>query len=296
MKRYFFFISVFFILFLINSLGFSNFPTIQKLSGPDGNVLYQVYVFTWNATSTEGSIIGYQYKKDSENWVDTTEATYTWNDIPRGSHTFSVKALDKNNQYSNPITWEFSNEITFPDMLLSSDSQIIKITDNSTSLTGLTENYNYYFDSNSDRLIIGSNFYEYDGISFNHLNSFTLESGEPIIGYGKILKVNNTDDIANVYNFNGDYIKTISLIATPTTRNQSCAGFFLDENNFVLSDDGLKNIAKFNILSEEKTIISTPENGWNSSICKSDNYYYVYNSRNSSIYRIKKSQIQVKKN
>lgn len=283
MKRFYFLISIFFFLFVLSCLAFSYLPTIQKLMGPSGNVLLQEYSFSWSATSNEYSITSYQYKKDSEKWINTTEATYTWNDIPRGSHTFSVKALDKNNQYSNPITWEFSNEITFPDMVLSSRNKIIKITDTATSLTGIGGRY-FYYDNLTKKLLSGKAFYEYDKGEFSFLESLSIDNGYPVIGYGKILIIDTGEDIANVYDYSGNFIKQIIFVDPPGSDLQCFEGFFLDDNNFVISEDGIGNISQFNIQTEEKTILMPEEGGWFGAIYNSSDYYYFYKS-SSEIYR-----------
>ena len=289
MKRLFFFISFFIILFILNCSAFSNLPIVQKLSGPNGNVLLQEYSFSWIISTTESSITSYQYKKDYGKWTETTVPTYTWNDIPRGSHTFSVKAKDKNNQYSNPISWEFSNDITFPDMVLSSNNKIIKITDDSTSLTGIGGTY-FYYDFLSKRLLSGNSFFKYEDNSFKSLGSLQLNNGYPILGHGKILKVLNGEDIAYVYDYEGNFIKQINMVENPSSNNQSIYGFFLDENNFVISTDGNKNIAQFNILTEDKLKIAYPDEGWFGAIYKNEPYYYVYNA-SGKIYRIDTSNL-----
>ncbi len=55
----------------------------------------------------DGTIIGYEYKKDNEQWQTTTGTQYRWNFITEGSHTFKVRAKDDDGSYSDIITWSF---------------------------------------------------------------------------------------------------------------------------------------------------------------------------------------------
>ena len=271
-------------LFFIISCGpILNLPIVQKISGPNGDVLLTNYSFSWSATSSESTIIGYQIKKDSGSWINTSEASYTWNDISRGSHTFSVKAKDSTNKYSNAMTWTFSNLPSFPEFITKENIDLIKITNDSTSLAGIDVG-NYYYDNLSQRLLTNSVFYEYDGSNFILLDNFTMDWGYPILGYGNIIKIDNSTDIAKLYDYNGNFIKQFNVYDTPGTSGQSIYGFFIDENNFVLSTDEDYNIVQYNISTDENEILLAHDGIRSSAICQSGDYYYVYKS-SGDIYR-----------
>ncbi len=82
-------------------------PTISKMSGPSGVVDGSSQTFKWSASDSDGTIVGYEYRKDSGSWEELTNTQYTWSSITKGEHTFEVRAKDDDLDYSNIISWSF---------------------------------------------------------------------------------------------------------------------------------------------------------------------------------------------
>jgi hypothetical protein len=83
-------------------------PTIQKVSGPDGEVNEIDQTFQWTGSDSDGSISGYEYRKDGESWTNIADTQYIWNTISEGAHTFETRAKDDDGAYSEIITWSFT--------------------------------------------------------------------------------------------------------------------------------------------------------------------------------------------
>lgn len=78
---------IIFSLFLISCANKPNQPpTIQKVSGPDDGdyVENSTQTFEWSANDTDGTIVGYEYLKNSGFWFETTSTEYTWTELPEG--------------------------------------------------------------------------------------------------------------------------------------------------------------------------------------------------------------------
>lgn len=120
-----------FILFLLiiiiatlNSTGCTSNPTnqipiIEKISGPGEMVNDDVQIFRWNGNDIDGTVLGYEYRKDQGNWAVTTNTEYIWNSINEGNHTFEVRAKDDDSDYSSTIIWyfEYNEQITNVDLM-----------------------------------------------------------------------------------------------------------------------------------------------------------------------------------
>ncbi|MDK2950424.1 MAG: hypothetical protein PWQ77_89, partial [Kosmotogales bacterium] len=83
-------------------------PTIQKVSGPNGEVNEIDQTFQWMGSDSDGSISGYEYRKDGESWINIANTQYVWNTISEGTHTFEARAKDNDSAYSEVITWSFT--------------------------------------------------------------------------------------------------------------------------------------------------------------------------------------------
>lgn len=83
-------------------------PVITKVGGLEGSTLEKTNIFGWSGNDPDGSIIKYQYRKDSGSWVNHgMNTSYTWNAYLTGLHTFEVRAQDNKGAYSNILKWTF---------------------------------------------------------------------------------------------------------------------------------------------------------------------------------------------
>jgi len=100
-----------------NTLGFRicrtdidiRIPVIGRVDGPNGKILEQDVTFVWNGSDYDGLLAGYQYRKDGGEWEELFELkdSYTWQNVPGGSHTFEVRAVDNDGFYSESVSWFF---------------------------------------------------------------------------------------------------------------------------------------------------------------------------------------------
>ncbi|HRX66578.1 MAG TPA: Two component regulator three Y domain protein, partial [Mesotoga sp.] len=105
MKKYILFVlSLSLIFLLLGCPAMNKSPEVVKLDGANGKVTTSSCTFLWSGSDTDGSIIRYEYRKDSADWESNgNETVYTWSEYSEGEHTFEVRALDNEGAYSETI-------------------------------------------------------------------------------------------------------------------------------------------------------------------------------------------------
>jgi len=84
-------------------------PTVNKVSGPEGNIDQSSSTFSWSGNDPDGSVAKYEYRKDGGAWTNHgLSTTYIWSSYSEGAHTFEVRAQDTEGAYSNIITCSFT--------------------------------------------------------------------------------------------------------------------------------------------------------------------------------------------
>jgi len=89
-------------------------PVVTKVSGPSGIVYSNSQNFSWSGYDSDGTIVYYEYRKDSGAWQITYNTSYIWNSISEGSHTFEVRAKDNIGLYSSIVSWNFTYQVLSP--------------------------------------------------------------------------------------------------------------------------------------------------------------------------------------
>ncbi|HOX65700.1 MAG TPA: hypothetical protein PLB79_07775, partial [Thermotogota bacterium] len=84
-------------------------PMVNIQGGPDGATGESAATFTWTGRDNDGTIEGYEIKKDEGGWTSNGQsATYTWEGYGSGARQFQVRAKDDAAAYSNTVTWTFT--------------------------------------------------------------------------------------------------------------------------------------------------------------------------------------------
>ncbi|HPF17256.1 MAG TPA: SUMF1/EgtB/PvdO family nonheme iron enzyme [Thermotogota bacterium] len=85
----------------------NSLPTLEKISGPNGEMHEATSVFKWQGQDQDGHINSYKISKDGiEETIADTQAT--WTGYTEGEHVFSVQGTDNRGGLSNIIEWLFS--------------------------------------------------------------------------------------------------------------------------------------------------------------------------------------------
>ncbi len=91
-------------------------PVVTKISGLEGEITTTANTFKWTRY-LGGEIAGYEYRKNSGNWVDHgMNTSYTWTGYSEGPHSFEVRAGYNKGVYSEATLWSF---VYVPEPLLS---------------------------------------------------------------------------------------------------------------------------------------------------------------------------------
>ncbi|HOO34283.1 MAG TPA: pre-peptidase C-terminal domain-containing protein [Thermotogota bacterium] len=128
-------------------------PQIVKVSGVQGTTDATTATFEWSGSDSDGVIEYYEYKKDSENWTQTSGTAYIWNNFSEeNEHTFSVRAVDDDESRSAIITWQFEYSTPGTDDLYEQDDDsdsAKEITNNETQHRVLADEDWIYFNLDS---------------------------------------------------------------------------------------------------------------------------------------------------
>jgi hypothetical protein len=174
------------------------------------------------------------------------------------------------------------------------DGSVVKITEDGTSSTGIITDH-FCVDDNNKILFTLTKSYNYSSGELELINEYNLPEGFIYSNYGIIASVNNSTDIVDFYNYNGTFIKSIKIIDEPNHTAQNSFGIFLDEDTFLLSEDGDNNLIQFNISEGTTEIYRSFSDSlqWIGVFYKLGNDFYIYTITGSSIYKFRKYGIPV---
>ncbi len=101
----------------------SNNPEVEWVAIPEALIESNEFKFEWAGSDKNGEVEYYEYKKDDFDasiprahsiWKKTEESEYTWENISNGEHTFSVRAVDDEGNYSETINTCFRVDLGIP--------------------------------------------------------------------------------------------------------------------------------------------------------------------------------------
>ncbi|MFO7881049.1 MAG: hypothetical protein R6U52_00760 [Kosmotogaceae bacterium] len=165
---------------------------------------------------------------------------------------------------------------------------IIKMTEEGTSLTDI-EAYDFCTDDSSKMLFTLTRAFSYSSGEFKLVCTYDSLKGYIFAGFGKLASVHNNTDDVDFYDYEGKFIKNIKFKEVSDKHLQYISGIFLDDNTFLLSEDGNRNIVKINISEESCEIFKAFDIGWLGEITKFEDFYYMYVSSGASIYKFSDS-------
>ncbi|MEA2066576.1 MAG: hypothetical protein U9O65_05715 [Thermotogota bacterium] len=155
---------------------------------------------------------------------------------------------------------------------------IIKMTEEGTALTGI-EAHEFCTDDASKLLFTLTEAYNYSSGEFELVWTFDSLKGYIFAGYGKIASVHNDTDDVDFYDYEGKFIKKIKFTEISDNHLQYISGIFLDDNTFLLSEDGNSNIVKINISEESCEVFKPFDIGWLGEITVNDYHILVLPQR-----------------
>jgi hypothetical protein len=158
------------------------------------------------------------------------------------------------------------------------------MTEEGTASTGL-EAYEFCTDDSSKMLFTLTRAFSYSSGEFELVCTYDSLKAYIFAGYGKIASVHNDTDDVDFYDYEGNFIKNIKFTEISDNHLQYIPGIFLDDNTFLLSKDGNRNIVKINISEESCEVFKTFDIGWLGEITKLEDFYYIYVSSDASIYK-----------
>ena len=88
-------------------------PTVSIIFGPSGPIGDDDVTFSWSGSDSDGFITGYEVMMDGTGW-STANTSMTFNNLSEGDHTFKVRALDNDGDYSNWVTRTFTIDLNDP--------------------------------------------------------------------------------------------------------------------------------------------------------------------------------------
>ena len=154
------------------------------------------------------------------------------------------------------------------------DTGIVMITEDGTSAIGINA-YKFAVDDDQKLLFTNNGFvYDYSTGVFIHQKTLSLSSGYIFCGHGRIAVARNTTDDVDFYDYDGKLINNVKFKDPADTRLQNVYGIFLDEDTFVLSEDGDRNIIKIRISDGSIEVLKHFDQNL-SSIFKHGDFYYV---------------------
>lgn len=174
------------------------------------------------------------------------------------------------------------------------DGSIVQITEDGTSSTGIITDH-FCVDDNNKILFTLTKSYDYSSGELELINEYNIPKGFIYSNYGIIASINNSTDIVDFYNYDGTFIKSIKIIDEPNGIAQNSFGIFLDENTFLLSEDGDNNLIQFNISEGTAEIYRSFSDSlqWIGAFCRLGNDFYIYTITDSAIYKFRKYGIPV---
>ncbi len=89
-------------------------PVIAKVSGPTRETEEENSIFEWeeDLSGTSGRrLVNFQFIKDTDDWTELSESSYTWTGYAEGEHLFKVRAVDERGATSNVLEWTFTYSV-----------------------------------------------------------------------------------------------------------------------------------------------------------------------------------------
>ena len=160
------------------------------------------------------------------------------------------------------------------------DTGIVMITEDGTSAIGINAGIYSGFAVDDDQKLLfvaggsDSKVYDYSSGDFVFQKTLSLSSGYIFCGHGRIAVARNTTDDVDFYDYDGKLINNVKFKDPADTRLQNVYGIFLDEDTFVLSEDGDRNIIKIRISDGSIEVLKHFDQNL-SSIFKHGDFYYV---------------------
>lgn len=160
---------------------------------------------------------------------------------------------------------------------------IVKITEDGTVSTDIKA-HEFCVDNNAKLLFTLTRSYDYSTGEFNLVNEYESLKGYIFSGFGLIASVHNDTDDVDFYRYDGSFVRNIKFNDPHDNELQYACGIFLDENTFLLSEDGNNNIIKFNVAESSFEIFKSFDFGWLGEMYKFHDTYYIYTSSGAAIY------------
>ncbi|OAA29147.1 hypothetical protein AT15_03925 [Kosmotoga arenicorallina S304] len=177
---------------------------------------------------------------------------------------------------------------TVESFLTLANSTIIEISNEGSFTTGIKA-HSFCVDNEAKLLFTLNEIYDYSSGKFLLLRTYdSLTGGYIYAGFGIIASVHNDTDDIDFYDYDGNFIKTIEFSGNPVIL-QSAYGIFLDNNTFLLSEDGYNNVIKVNISDGTAEIFKSFDFGWLGVFAKHEDSYYIYTSAGNAIYKFSAS-------
>ncbi len=82
-------------------------PTISFIKVPNQNNVFNDVQLEWIGVDSDGTISGYEYKLDDDDITSTNSVSKLFQGLDNGNHTFEVRCIDNDGQYSDWISTQF---------------------------------------------------------------------------------------------------------------------------------------------------------------------------------------------
>ena len=238
-------------------------------------------ILSWECSDPDGDDITYDiYFGTSSNppliESDLTTNTYILGTLESDTtYYWKIVAKDGHGREKEGPIWRFTTNPEKKAFLTIERNYIVKITEDGTVSTGIKTS-DFCVDDNAKLLFTLTRSYDYSTGEFKLVNEY--ESLKHIIssGFGLIASVHNDTDDVDFYRYDGNFVGNIKFNDPPNNRLQNAYGIFLDENTFLLSEDGNNNIIKFNVAESSFEIFKSFDFGWLGAFYKFHDTYYIY--------------------
>ncbi|MFW6120980.1 MAG: hypothetical protein ACOC80_08815 [Petrotogales bacterium] len=179
----------------------------------------------------------------------------------------------------------FGIESSFEEEFLTLErNYIVRITEDGTVSTGIKA-HEFCIDDNAKLLFTLTRSYDYSTGEFKLVNEYESLKGYIFSGFGLIASVHNDTDDVDFYRYDGSFVRNIKFNDPHDNALQYACGIFLDDNTFLLSEDGYNNIIRFNVVESSFEIFKSFDFGWLGEMDRFKGFYYVYTSSGASIYK-----------
>lgn len=157
------------------------------------------------------------------------------------------------------------------------------------SFTTVIKASSFCVDNDAKLLFTSTEVYDYSSGEFLLLRTYNQLKGYIYAGFGMIASVHNDTNDIDFYDYDGNFIKNIRFRENADDNLQNAYGIFLDNNTFLLSEDGYKNVIKVNISEGTTEIFKAFDFGWLGAFAKYEDFYYIYTSAGNAIYKFSAS-------